>query len=334
MGMCILVQLVLSPTARWSQNGITVAGLPNGIGGVFSSQLKSNTGLSIGEDDTLYIADTDNNRIAVIRPGSTTAVAFIGTGSTDVSMNLIKPKDVYVTRTSIYVMDSGNNRILKFSRNGTNPITVVGSTGDLNKPLTMADILSGSCLFVDNYAQLYVSDDIHQKVIRFPANSLSGVRGANAAGNGMVGPGPERFNDPRGLFVDEVGMLYVVDHNNHRVQRWQLGDRFGETVAGTEFSDRNSNQLTFPISIVVDLNGYMYISDAYYGGRIMRWAPNAKSGECIVACTGRNGINSDQLSMPSALAFDSNGSLYVSDSKNHRVQKFEILHNISEYNQI
>jgi sugar lactone lactonase YvrE len=100
------------------------------------------------------------------------------------------------------------------------------------------------------------------------------------------------------------------------------------TVAGTGTLGTTLSQLYYPSAVLVDLNGYMYIADSD-NYRILRWAPGASAGECIVACTGSFGIASNQLNAPRSIAFDSSGSLYVADYENNRVQKFQILNGTS-----
>jgi glucose/arabinose dehydrogenase len=77
----------------------------------------------------------------------------------------------------------------------------------------------------------------------------------------------------------------------------------------------------------------MYIVDRG-NNRIVRWPPGATSGVCVVACTGFSGSQVNNLYYPIDVAFDSNGSLYVSDDGNSRVQKFQILNNTSECSNI
>jgi sugar lactone lactonase YvrE len=57
--------------------------------------------------------------------------------------------------------------------------------------------------------------------------------------------------------------------------------------------------------------------------RIMRWVKGATQGSVIV---GGNGLGRqwNQLSYPIGLSFDRHGNLYVADTRNHRVQKFNI----------
>jgi sugar lactone lactonase YvrE len=55
----------------------------------------------------------------------------------------------------------------------------------------------------------------------------------------------------------------------------------------------------------------------------MRWIEGAKEGTIIVGGNGK-GEQSDQLNCPYGLSFDRDGNLYIADSYNHRIQKFEI----------
>jgi sugar lactone lactonase YvrE len=112
--------------------------------------------------------------------------------------------------------------------------------------------------------------------------------------------------------------------------KWYSGATSGIMVAGDGTSGTNSTQLYGPSQIIVDTNDYMYISE-FYNSRITRWPPNSTYGECIAACAGKPGNTSTQLNWPESLAFDSDGSLYVSDSYNNRIQKFQILSNNSKY---
>jgi sugar lactone lactonase YvrE len=163
-------------------------------------------------------------------------------------------------------------------------------------------------------------------VIFFAPNSSSWLV---VAGTGTVGSAANEFNNPCGIFIDDAQTLYVADYDNHRIQKWTDTASSGITVAGTGISGSSLAHLSYPNSLVVDTNGYIYIADSG-NNRIVKWAPNATSGVCVAACTDTSGNQANQLYNPYALAFDSNGSMYISDAYNNRVQKFQILNNISE----
>lgn len=43
------------------------------------------------------------------------------------------------------------------------------------------------------------------------------------AGGYGIGSTPDKLNYPWGVYVDVTATIYVVDRNNHRVQRWLSG---------------------------------------------------------------------------------------------------------------
>ena len=311
--------------ASWAENATTVAGSAAGISGSALNQLNYTRGIRIDGDDTLYVTDTYNNRIVLIQPGSTTAVATIGMAQGSQATQLWYPSDIFITRASIYVMDTYNYRVQQWSRNISNPTTVAGMTGVNGQSSNSTAALSLSYyIFVDSYENLYVSDTNNNRVLRFPPNTSSGIGGSIIAGDGTAGSSNGQFNGPFGIFIDTAGTLYVADRLNNRIQKWAYGASSGLTVAGTGTIGSTLSQLYTPRAIIVDANEYMYISDSG-NARILRWAPNSSSGECIAACTGTSGTRPNQLLNAYDITFDSYGSLYVSDRENNRVQKFQII---------
>ncbi len=319
-----LASLNLSPTAQWAQSATTVAGAADGTNGSSLNLLYHPYGITIVDDETLYIGDRNNNRVVLVQLNSTTAPAVIGQGSTSNMYTLYGPTGTFVTRTSIYIMDTLNFRVQKWSRNLSNPVTVAGILGVNGTSMNMTTLSRSFGVFVDNYANLFVGDYLNNRVMMFPWNSTSGTAGAMVAGTGSSGSGANQLNGPFGLFVTDDGILYIADYNNHRIQKWIIGATSGVTVAGTGAAGSGLSQFNFPNTVVVDLNGYMYIADEN-NNRVTSWAPGAHIGECIAGCTGNGGAAANQLSAPDAIAFDSTGSMYVSDWRNNRVQKFQIL---------
>ena len=220
--------------------------------------------------------------------------------------------------------DTWNFRVQKWSRNLSNPVTVAGISRIDGSATDVNRISDAYNLFVDNYGNLFVGDYSNHRVMMFPWNSTSGTNGIIVAGIGVGGTQSNQLNGPNGIFVTDDGVLYIADCDNHRIQKWILGENAGVTVAGGNERGNTSSQLSYPYTVLVDLNGYMYISE-YGNDRIMRWKPGAAEGECIAACTGWTGVDVNQLNGPTSIAFDSSGSLYVNDQLNNRVQKFKLL---------
>jgi hypothetical protein len=310
-----LVYVNLSPVATWAANATTVAGNANGVGGSSNSSLNNPSDITISSDNILYIADFLNCRVVMVNLTASMVIDIIGSGCGAAMNQFYHTYDAFITGTSLYVLDVNNHRIQKWSRNGTNPSTIVGA-GSLG---------NSYYIFIDKYGSIYVNDYIDAIVICFGSNSSVSV---TVAGNRTNGNQPNQLNSPFGIYVDDNLTLYIADYSNHRIQMWTYGALFGQTVAGNGSAGSSLTQLNYPQTLIVDANGYMYIAEVG-NNKILRWAPNATSGVCIAACTGASGTNANQLNYPSGLAFDNNGSLYICDYLNNRVQKFQILNNQS-----
>ena len=227
---------------------------------------------------------------------------------------------------SIYVLDAANYRVQMWPKNGSNGITVAGITGSAGTSASLTTFSASYGIFLDNYGYLYVSDATNSRILRFPPGSTSGASSVVVAGTGTAGAGPPQLNTPYRIFVGDDQTIYIADTGNHRIQRWAYGACSGVTVAGTGTAGAADSQLSYPVSVTIDRNQYMYIADSY-NNRIQRWAPGACSGQCLVGCSRLTGAGSDRLYYPQSVAFDDQGALYVSDSSQHRVQKFAILSN-------
>ena len=309
---------VIPESTSWTTNATTVANAST----LF---LSGNYGLRIADNDTLYIADRSNHRVVVKKSDSVNASLIIGTGYGSGLTQMINPADVFVTSDTIFVLDSDNYRIVKWFKNGTNPTIVAGRTGVSGSASSNQTFGSSFQLFVDIYGSIYVSDQNNHRILRFPQNSSNGTTATIVGGTGASGTAPNQLSTPGGLFVDDSLTVFVADTNNHRIQKFKFAACRGETCAGQVGNSGSSLlQLSYPSSVVVDSLGYLYITDKG-NNRIVRFAPGASSGLCLVGCSVGSGSRYDQLYSPFTVAFDSGGSLYVSDTSNSRVQRFFII---------
>jgi sugar lactone lactonase YvrE len=313
----LLAEITLSPYASWNQTGITVVGASNGAAGSSISQLNGSNGMSITNNDVLYISDAGNNRVVMVNLNFITNVSIIGSGPGSGLNQFNDPIDVFVTNTSLYVIDANNYRLQETSLDGSNPSMVLNISA-LNTPYYV---------YVVNDDNIYLSDTFNNRVVLFLSNSTNFTV---VAGTGGMGTNINQLYLPYGIFVDQNGTIYIADCFNNRIMKWLAGASVGSLAAGDGTSGSSSTQLSYPTQIIVDTNEYMYISE-FGNSRITRWAPNSSFGVCIAACTGTYGISSTQLSGPFSLAFDSHGSLYVCDTLNNRTQKYQIFQYNSKY---
>ena len=317
-----IAQLSIPSDARWSEDAITVAGSWNGESGSASDLLNWNRGLFITGDDTLYVADTGNARIVIIHPNSTKAVATIKSGERP---NLYGGYiNVFVTKTNIYILDSEAKQVKIWDINRSSPYTF-----DEN-PRRVISIERADHFFVDPDGNVYITQRETPTAKCFLSDSTNNSNAFIVAGNGTAGSDLTQLNSPGGLFVDEARAVYVADYDNNRIQKWPHGATSGMTVVGNGACGSNDLvHLCLPTLVVLDSNQNIYTVENGFG-RIMRWIVGTDSGECIAACSGVHDLQSTNLYHTSAIAFDSQGSLYASDRYNNRVQKFQIMMNPGE----
>ena len=89
-------------------------------------KLKNPTDLFVGPDKSIYIADSDNNRIVVLDEfyKFKFAISTFDNGD-DPNDALVKPRGVFANDQYIYVCDTANSRIVKFDLDG-NFVKIIG----------------------------------------------------------------------------------------------------------------------------------------------------------------------------------------------------------------
>ncbi|CAF1370508.1 unnamed protein product [Adineta steineri] len=84
----------------------------------------------------------------------------------------------------------------------------------------------------------------------------------------------------------------------------------------------DSSQLTYVVDIYIDSNNTLYITDENTNTVVWRLLKNATSATVIAGIKNSVGSNSTQLNYPQGVYVDTNGTMYVSDSRNQRIQKY------------
>ncbi|MFG2593970.1 RICIN domain-containing protein [Streptomyces sp. NPDC048438] len=212
---------------------------------------------------------------------------------------------------------------------GDNELAV---TAQLNRPYGIA---------LDSTGSLYFSDYNNHRVRKISTDGkISTVAGAGAGYRGDNGPAVSaQLNCPREVAVDAAGSVYITDAANHRVRVITTDGKIN-TVVGTGTAGFSGDggpagkaQLNYPLGVVVDSTGILYISD-HGNHRVRKISTDGKIS--TVAGTGVAGFKGDdgpaasaQLNGPYALAVNDADILYITDGNNHRVRKVAADGNIS-----
>ena len=242
--------LTLPTNARWSQNGVTVAG-GNGKGNAVN-QLNYPWGLDIDDDNqSIVIADWWNHRIVEWKIGASNGrVIAGGRGQGNRLDQLYRPTDVLIDKetSSLFIADGDNRRVLRWSRRQET------TQGEI-----IVDNIGCIGLAIDHQRYLYVSDTRNLEVRRYTIGDKNGivVAGGNGQGNQL-----NQLNFPTYHFVDEEQAVYVSDNDNHRVMKWNKDAKEGIVVAGGRTEGSVFTQLSHPNDLFMDTSGTIYVVHA------------------------------------------------------------------------
>jgi len=234
---------------------------------------------------------------------------------------------------NIYIVDPADNYVLKvsaagvvtaFAGNGTS-----GFSGD-GAAAAQAQLAYPTAVTVDSAGNVFIADQDNGRIRKVSASGIittvAGNGNAGYAGDGGLATSAE-IARPVGVAVDGKGNLYLLDSTNSVVRKVSTSGII-TTVAGNGsygYSGDNgpaaNAQLFYPSGIAVDAAGDIFIADTdNYRVREV----SAAGTITTVAGTGYGSAGdggpaaSAGLSLPTGVAVDSLGNLFIGDGQRIR----------------
>ena len=205
---------------------------------------------------------------------------------------------------SVYVSDSGHNRIVQFGPAGELLRTFGGegsAPGKLNRPMHIA---------TDQAGRLYVAEYLNDRIQVFdPAGQSLGLLGTGL------------FDAPGGVAIAGDGSVYVADFYHHRVVKL---DSDGELAMSWGNKGRYwQGRFHYPTDVAIGSHGEVIVADAY-NHRIQVFSRDGKllrmwGGPLGL---GLKGSGRGQFNVATGVGVDQQGLIYVADFYNDRIQIF------------
>ncbi|CAJ0578255.1 unnamed protein product, partial [Mesorhabditis spiculigera] len=188
--------------------------------------------------------------------------------------------------------------LMKFGNGGT-------GAGQFDRP-------AGVC--VNSLDQIIVADKDNHRIQVF-AND-----GTFAFMFGERGRPTSMFNYPWGVAVDSKDQIAVSDTRNHRVQIFSpTGQYLYKCGFDTAYFYKH---LDSPRGVCFMPDGRLLISD--FNNHRLVMMTDSQHAEAAMKCFGGEGDVSGMFCRPQGLTLDHEGNLLVCDSRNNRIQVFEL----------
>ena len=299
------------------------------------------TGIALDASGNLYATDSWNNCVRKISTsGIISTIAgngqsgYSGDGGPANMALLASPEDVAVDKIGNIFISTGDRRIRKIALDGTiSTFAGVGTMGYSGNggPAVNAEFNSPVSIALDDLGNMYVADCYNHVVRKINTSgvvsTIVGTGVGGYSGDGGLATAAQLYN-PIAVALDAANNLYITAEG-----RIRKVDQNGiiTTVAGIQSitysgdgGPATSAGLGFPQKISIDSDGNLYIACGIQRIRMV----NSNGVISTIAGTGLTDYCGDgaqaskaMLFFPDAIAFDAQGSLYITDVANFRIRK-------------
>jgi sugar lactone lactonase YvrE len=332
----------------------TIAGTgEGGFGGdgrlAIDARLNEPKAVTLDERGNLFIADSENHVVRKVdrATGTISTVAGCPEGTGQIlGLSPSGPEPVAEcddpfseprsSKEVAFVQQADVSGMVRYVVNGPRGTERFGGDGG---PASEAWLNFPTAVAVDRAGNVYIADTLNHRVRLVEAETgrittIAGIGRPRYGGDG--GPAVlAGLHEPAALVISEAGTLYVADQSNHRVRAIDRATGLIRTVAGTGSATYNGDgipateaSLAGPSGLALAKDGTLFIADTF-NGRIRAVDPVTGLIRTVVGEGGVyrfEGIDeppSVHLSRPSGIAVDRNGNLFITDSDNHLIRRWD-----------
>jgi sugar lactone lactonase YvrE len=307
-----------------------------------------------------HAGDFASYQAADVVIGKTNFTTNTPTTASATNTNVTSDVSVDPATGELFVCDEANNRVLRFSSaaaaaSGAPAEVVFGQPDFVTATINTGGLSATSLddpagIHVDSSGALWVADAGNHRVLRFDdatgAATASTVTADQVIGQAdfttaTSGTSLSTLDNPRDVWVDASGNLWVADASNNRVLRFDavagLGNGpnasrvFGQPSGISNAVATTPVGMDSPVSVCVDGGGALWVADEG-NNRVLRFNAAAAVAVDGPAASGVLGqadfisanatVTRSGLSSPSGVNVNASGRLWVSDFNNNRVLWF------------
>lgn len=311
------------------------------------ASLNEPKGVTVDRSGNVYIADSENHAIRKVEASTGRIVTIAGqpsygggdaaaagsnhvdesdedvfAGPAEVTGRYTQTRDV--TGTVRFVVGTATSTA-RFAGDGGPAVQAI-----LNFPTAVA---------VDRHGHVYIADTLNHRIRKLTAgtgviSTIAGIGQRRFSGDG--GPATAAaLNEPAAVVCDDDGHVYIADQSNHRIRRVDCRNGLITTIAGTgepgysgDGMPAAESALSGPSGVAIDPDGSLYIADTF-NGRIRKvdlatgMISTVTGDGSVYRYQGGHDDLSMSLSRPYGIAVDDEGNIFITDSDNHLVRRWD-----------
>jgi tripartite motif-containing protein 71 len=213
----------------------------------------------------------------------------------------------------LYIADSGNNRVQRFSLIKRSFSTIAGEKhGEpAGGTVSVLSLCGPQSIATDVSGYVYIADTWNHRILKIdPLGRLQ----MEIGGLGSTG---QQFRNPQGVMVDFKNNIYISDTGNHRVHKLDFS---GSQVAIWGGEGTGKGQFQNPTGQAIDRFGNVYVADRG-NHRIQIFSPEGR----YLAEFGQQVLDD-----PVDVAVDNSFRAYVTDAAAGDIEVFRIIYELAE----
>ncbi len=326
----------------WAGGGTPInsgsGGLATSAGlGVTAGLLVAGGKLYISTTANIWSVDQSTQIITLIAGNSKGTPGFTGDGSAALSTSFFYPWGMVLDGSgNLLVADSGNQRVRKIDSQQIVTTIAGGHLGD-GGAATAASLdgaSPGGHTALDAAKNLYIPDTNNNRVRKvssagtittFAGNGISGYSGDGGPANAAS------LNTPTTAIVDPHGNVYIADAGNGAIRKVDSTGVITTFVQSVTVPAPWGGTIAISVGaygLALDASGNLYA--ALFGYEvILKIAPDG-TGTIVAGVLFSAGYNGDgiaatkaYLDLPTGVALDGAGNMYVADWANSRIRKVD-----------
>lgn len=264
-----------------------------GAQGSGPGQFQQPHAVAVGANGRIFVADTGNKRVQILGADGEFITAIEGG-----EQKFADPFDVVVTSSGeLIVLDSEDGWLFRFDQDGKPLGRMAGPSAQLFHPRGFS---------IDAQNNFYVADTGGARIVKLSSD------GQRLQVFGAKGTGKGQFSQPSAAVMDDLGVLFATDVLNKRIEAFGVDGKF---------------LFDFPIPLADPYNGphiavapdQTLLVTAPEPHKLQRYGRDGK----LLGEWGGPGQQLGQFRQPTGIRMYDN-TLWIADTLNHRVQKWEI----------